>query len=163
MSKLPAPSPVESTPDMPFAAPCRTLDMHAPLRWLILGWQDLARAPRISLTYGLALTLLSLLISVLTWRYGTMALYLGLIRGSKIRKPSRPVAKPSRTMTAMMPAHSSMGFLLCKTACMLVMTAVMESVRRSMIMGKEKALAANAKLANSIATTMLMPMKGSNC
>ena len=81
MSKLPAPSPVESTPDMPFAAPCRTLDMHAPLRWLILGWQDLARAPRISLTYGLALTLLSLLISVLTWRYGTMAMYLGLVSG----------------------------------------------------------------------------------
>jgi uncharacterized membrane protein len=67
--------------DMPFVAPCRTLDMNAPLRWLRLGWQDLTRAPQVSLIYGLALTLLSLLISVFTWRYGTMALYISLASG----------------------------------------------------------------------------------
>lgn len=66
---------------MPFVAPCRALDMTAPLRWLRLGWMDLTRAPRLSLIYGFALTLLSLLITGFTWRFGTMALYIGLASG----------------------------------------------------------------------------------
>lgn len=76
-----SPDPLKSSADMPFVAPCRTLDMVAPLRWLRLAWVDITRAPLISLTYGLALTLLSLLIAIFTWRYGTMALYLGLASG----------------------------------------------------------------------------------
>ena len=67
--------------EMPFVAPCRTIEMSAPLRWLRLGWKDLTRAPQVSLIYGLALTLLSVLISELTLRFGTMALYLGLTSG----------------------------------------------------------------------------------
>jgi uncharacterized membrane protein len=39
------------------------------------------RAPRLSLTYGAVLMALSLAISALTWRYGTMALYIGLTTG----------------------------------------------------------------------------------
>ena len=66
---------------MPFVAPCRTLDMAAPVRWLRLGWMDLTRAPLLSLTYGIALTLLSLMVTMFTWRYGTVALYLGLASG----------------------------------------------------------------------------------
>lgn len=67
--------------DMPFVAPCRILEMTAPLRWLRLGWRDVTRAPLLSLAYGLALTLVSLLITMFTWRYGTMALYIGLATG----------------------------------------------------------------------------------
>ena len=67
--------------DMPFAAPCKTLDMYAPLRWLHLGWIDITRAPRLSLIYGFALTLLNLLVSVFTWHYGKIALYIGLAAG----------------------------------------------------------------------------------
>jgi len=67
--------------DMPFVAPCRTLDMTAPLHWLRLGWRDVTRAPVLSLAYGIALTLLSLMISMFTWRYGTMALYIGMASG----------------------------------------------------------------------------------
>jgi uncharacterized membrane protein len=72
---------LKSAEDLPFVAPCKTLDIIAPLRWLRLGWMDLTRAPRLSLIYGFVLTLLSLLISVFTWRYGTIALYIGLASG----------------------------------------------------------------------------------
>lgn len=81
MSNLPDQNTFKAAEDMPFVAPCRTLEISAPLRWLRLGWQDLTRAPQVSLLYGLALTLLSLLISYLTWRFGTMALYLSLASG----------------------------------------------------------------------------------
>lgn len=67
--------------DLPFVAPCRTLDMAAPLRWLRLGWRDLVRAPRLSLIYGFVLTMLSLLITGFTWRFGTIGLYIGLSSG----------------------------------------------------------------------------------
>jgi len=81
MSDLPDTNPSNSAEDMPFVAPCRTLDMSAPLRWLRLGWMDLIRAPRLSLIYGFVLTLLSLLITVFTWRFGTIGLYIGLSSG----------------------------------------------------------------------------------
>ncbi len=78
-------TPVSETPpapeNLPFAAPCRTLDTWAALRWLALGWADLRRAPTLSLAYGAVLMLLSLAIAGLTWRYGTIALYLGLASG----------------------------------------------------------------------------------
>lgn len=78
-------TPVSETPatsdSLPFAAPCRTLDTLAPLRWLRLGWADMARAPRLSLSYGLALMSLSVAIALLTWRFGTLALYIGLATG----------------------------------------------------------------------------------
>lgn len=81
MSNLPDTNSSESAKDMPFVAPCRALEMTAPLHWLRLGWTDITRAPLLSLTYGLVMTLLSLLITVFTWRYGTMALYIGLASG----------------------------------------------------------------------------------
>ena len=81
MSNLPDNSPLKPAEDMPFVAPCSTLDLHAPLRWLRLGWMDLTRAPILSLAYGIALTLLSLMITMLTWRFGTIALYIGLASG----------------------------------------------------------------------------------
>lgn len=81
MSNSPEIKSSECKEDMPFVAPCCTLEMRAPLRWLRLGWEDLTRAPQVSLFYGFVLTLLSLLISALTWQYGTMALYISLATG----------------------------------------------------------------------------------
>lgn len=91
MSSLPEPdSPEPRAPDpaapdaaapLPFVAPCRTLDAAAPLRWLRLGWADMRRAPRLSLIYGLVLMLLSMALAAFTWRFGTMALYIGLATG----------------------------------------------------------------------------------
>jgi len=81
MSMQPLSDPSETPAEMPFPAPCRTLQVAAPLRWLRLGWADMKRAPRLSLTYGFVLMLISALIGSLTWRYGTFALYLGLATG----------------------------------------------------------------------------------
>ncbi|MFO0448574.1 MAG: DUF2189 domain-containing protein [Pseudomonadota bacterium] len=55
---------------LPFAAPCRRLEARAPLRWLRLGWHDLKRAPRQSLTYGAGIWLLSVLVSYVAWAFG---------------------------------------------------------------------------------------------
>ena len=81
MSTLPVSDTPPTPENMPFVAPCRTLDMSAPLRWLRLGWADMKRAPRLSLTYGLALMALSVAIAALTWKFGTMALYIGMATG----------------------------------------------------------------------------------
>ncbi|MGA7179578.1 MAG: DUF2189 domain-containing protein [Thiobacillaceae bacterium] len=80
---MPSASNQPQTPpeEMPFVAPCRTLQPSAPLRWLRLGWADLIRAPRLSLAYGLVLMLLSMTIGALTLRFGTLALYIGLATG----------------------------------------------------------------------------------
>ena len=81
MSTQPLTDPSEAPAARPFPAPCCTLTVMAPLRWLRLGWGDIVRAPRLSLTYGLVLTLISIGIGGLTWQYGTLALYLGLATG----------------------------------------------------------------------------------
>jgi uncharacterized membrane protein len=67
--------------ERPFAAPCRTLNIRAPLRWLRAGWRDLRRAPRQSLTYGLMMVAISYAVSAATWRFGNVGLYLGLVSG----------------------------------------------------------------------------------
>ncbi len=73
-----APRPPE---ELPLAAPCRELSPVAPLKWLELGWQDIKSAPRQSLTFGFLLVLLSYLVSLATWAWGNLGLYLGLVTG----------------------------------------------------------------------------------
>lgn len=67
--------------ELPFVAPCKTLSVKAPLNWLRRGWQDVLRAPRQSIGYGLIMVAISYLISLMTWRYGNLGLYLGLVSG----------------------------------------------------------------------------------
>lgn len=67
--------------EMPFVAPCNQLGIDAPMRWLKLGWQDVKRAPRLSLSYGFATLLLGYLISGLAYRYGNLYTVLGLMSG----------------------------------------------------------------------------------
>jgi len=81
MSPQPSSESTEKPAEKPFPAPCHSLSVLAPLRWLRLGWADMLRAPRLSLTYGFVLMLISASIGVLTWRYGSLALYLGLATG----------------------------------------------------------------------------------
>ncbi len=66
---------------LPFVAPCRRLPLTAAFTWLRLGWNDLRRARRQSLTYGVAMLALSYLITAATWWWGNIGLYLGLISG----------------------------------------------------------------------------------
>jgi uncharacterized membrane protein len=69
------------TEELPFAAPCRGIAAAAPLRWIRLGWGDLKAAPRQSLSYGFLMVLISYLITLATWAYGNLGLYLGLVSG----------------------------------------------------------------------------------
>ncbi|MEJ2309817.1 MAG: DUF2189 domain-containing protein [Gammaproteobacteria bacterium] len=60
----------------PLFHPCNRLEASAPLRWLRLGWQDLRRAPRLSLTYGFVVTGLCFLMTWLAWgESNSMALF----------------------------------------------------------------------------------------
>jgi uncharacterized membrane protein len=70
----------ESKP-LPFVAKCRILPISAPIEWLHKGAEDMKKAPVISLTYGLAMTLMSILIAYSMWQYGTLGLYLGMASG----------------------------------------------------------------------------------
>ncbi len=65
---LPEPGTPES---LPFVAPCRLVPASAPLRWVALGWRDMRRAPRQSLTYGAYILALSAIVSGVAWKYGS--------------------------------------------------------------------------------------------
>lgn len=73
--------------ELPFVAPCKQLDTQAPFRWLQLGWTDIKRAPRQSLTYGAALTLLSYLVTFMVYQFGNLGLLVSIISGFVILGP----------------------------------------------------------------------------
>jgi len=66
---------------LPFVAKTRIVPLSAPIGWLRRGMEDMKKAPGISLTYGLTMTLLSLLIAYSSWEFGTLGLYLGMASG----------------------------------------------------------------------------------
>lgn len=66
---------------MPFVAPCRTLSPLAPFRWLQMGVEDLRRAPRESLLYGLIMAAIMAIVSLFAWAYGTHWLMLAMLGG----------------------------------------------------------------------------------
>jgi len=71
-----APPPAEEEYIEPLFYPANTLDMSAPWRWLGKGWQDIKRAPRQSLTYGIVFVLFGYLMTWLAWDDGnTVALF----------------------------------------------------------------------------------------
>lgn len=67
--------------ELPFVAPCRKLDMQAPLRWLKSGWADIKTAPQQSLSYGSIIVALSYGISVMVWLYGGLGLLISILSG----------------------------------------------------------------------------------
>ncbi|MBS0338052.1 MAG: DUF2189 domain-containing protein, partial [Proteobacteria bacterium] len=73
-------APAEGTP-LPFAAPCHQLPAGAPFRWVRAGWQDFRRAPRQSLGYGIAIALLSWLVTGIGLRLGSYWAVLVLLSG----------------------------------------------------------------------------------
>lgn len=60
-----------STDELPFVAPCRTVAVGSPWRWIRLGWRDLLAAPRQSLSYGCIIFLVSAAVSYIAWIYGS--------------------------------------------------------------------------------------------
>lgn len=72
---------------LPFVAPCRELSPLAPLGWLRRGLQDLKRAPRESLLYGLFMTAIMAGVSLAAWAYGTHWLMIAMIGGFAFLAP----------------------------------------------------------------------------
>ena len=104
---------VPPSPDnMPFVAPCRSLDTAAPLRWLRLGWADIRQSPRLSLTYGAVMVALSAVIAGLAWRYGLAALYLGMATGFVFIGPVMAVGLYSISRQLSKGQHPVMGYCL---------------------------------------------------
>lgn len=76
-----------NTDELPFVAPCRSLALRAPLRWLALGWQDFRNSNGRSPGFGVFMALLSMLLSWLAWQFGNLGLLLGLLSGFVLLGP----------------------------------------------------------------------------
>lgn len=66
---------------LPIAAPCRQLAWNSAWQWLLLGWRDVCNAPRVSLSYGMVMLLVSYGISAAAWAFGNIGLYIGVLSG----------------------------------------------------------------------------------
>jgi uncharacterized membrane protein len=66
---------------LPFMAPCREVTPSAPLRWLAKGWDDFKRAPAPSLGYGVAIMLLSMIVTGIGIKFGSYWAALILLSG----------------------------------------------------------------------------------
>jgi uncharacterized membrane protein len=73
--------PAIDTESMPFVAPCRELDTFASWGWLAQGFADLRHAPLQSLTYGLFMAALFMLVIVLAWQYGAAWIMFSMLCG----------------------------------------------------------------------------------
>lgn len=71
----------EPEADGPLLVPSRRLPNSAALSWLRRGWQDLVRAPALSLGFGLVIVLLSVVVSALAYALGRLALLAALLSG----------------------------------------------------------------------------------
>ena len=68
--------------------PVQQVDVEAPWRWLRLGWQDLLAARSISLTFGVAIALASLLLINLLWHIDLLPYALPLAAGFMFVAPA---------------------------------------------------------------------------
>ena len=75
------------TSQLPFIAPCVQLETWAPINWLKLGWQDIKRAPKQSLTYGGIMLLISYLISGISLLVGDVYLFAAMLSGFILMGP----------------------------------------------------------------------------
>lgn len=66
---------------LPFCAKVNIVPINAPVKWVYQGAEDMRKAPAVSLAYGLALTILSILLTYLAWTFGALGLYLGMATG----------------------------------------------------------------------------------
>lgn len=71
----------ETGAERPFLVPCRRLPNTAALRWLQRGWQDLIRTPALSLSFGMVIVVLSVLVAALAYALGRLALLAALLSG----------------------------------------------------------------------------------
>ncbi len=65
----------------PMVAPVRQISMGAPIRWLKLGWSDFKRVKRLSLTYGIVMMLISMLVTYVSYSAGSIVLSIAMVAG----------------------------------------------------------------------------------
>ncbi|VAW48015.1 putative cytochrome c oxidase, subunit I [hydrothermal vent metagenome] len=73
-----------STPQdyvQPIVAPCRVIPYSAPFTWLKKGWADLRQVPKISLSYGLVMMLISVLITFVAYKAHSIILAIAMTAG----------------------------------------------------------------------------------
>lgn len=68
--------------------PVHAVDVEAPWRWLRLGWQDLVRARSVSLTFGVAIALASVVLINLLWNIDLLPYALPLAAGFMFVAPA---------------------------------------------------------------------------
>ncbi len=66
---------------LPFVAPCRTLSASAPFGWLRRGWADFRRAPQQSIGLGIAIVVLSWIVTGIALSVGSYWAALVLLSG----------------------------------------------------------------------------------
>lgn len=67
--------------ELPFTADSNLLPWNAAFSWLSAGWRDFKRVPRIALSYGLIIFLVSWGVSLFAWWLGKFALLASLLSG----------------------------------------------------------------------------------
>jgi uncharacterized membrane protein len=65
----------------PFVAPSRDLHPGMPFDWLRAGWADYRAAPKLSLTWGVAIWIVSVLVAWAAWRIGSWILLFTALSG----------------------------------------------------------------------------------
>lgn len=98
--------------ELPFVAPCKTLDTYAPIRWLKLGWYDLKRAPKQSMTYGLAMLILSYFISFIAYQFGNFYMLLTMLSGFVFMGPVMAIGLYSISCQLQMGQKPVLGYCL---------------------------------------------------
>jgi uncharacterized membrane protein len=67
--------------ELPFVAECHELPWNSAFSWLAAGWRDFKLVPRIALSYGLIIFLVSWGVSLFAWWLGKFALLASLLSG----------------------------------------------------------------------------------
>ena len=65
----------------PFIASCNTLSIHSPWRWLKKGLEDTLKAPLISLTFGIIMASMVMIIITTAWKLGSAWIMLLILSG----------------------------------------------------------------------------------
>ena len=105
-------NPKDTTDGRLIVAPCNTLELTAPFRWLKLAWKDIKAAPKVSFIWGLIIALASLVVAVLAYKLGKFALLAVLLSGFTYIAPLLGVALYSVSRGLEMGRQSTFAYSL---------------------------------------------------
>ena len=67
--------------ELPFVAESNAIPWNCAFKWLAMGWRDFKRVPRIALSYGLIIFIVSWGVSLFAWWLGKFALLASFLSG----------------------------------------------------------------------------------